>query len=132
MSIKSCTPLLNVSDCERSLAFYRDVLGFEVASTWDEDGRIAWAELASGPVKLMLNGRGGDPGHRFARPLYRDVVICLGVESVHALCAQLRSHGLEAPEPEAQEYGLDEIVIRDPDGYDLALSSPTDLSRRRA
>jgi uncharacterized glyoxalase superfamily protein PhnB len=130
MTIKSCTPLLNVADCERSLAFYRDVLGFEVASTWDEGGQIAWAELRSGPVRLMLNGRGGDPAHRFARPAYRDAVICLGVDSVHALCAELRRHGFEPPEPEAQEYGLDEIVIRDPDGYDLSLSSPTDLSRR--
>ena len=57
-------------------------------------------------------------------------MICLGVEAVHALSAQLRRLGYQAPELEAQEYGLDEIVIRDPDGYDLALSSPTDLSRR--
>jgi catechol 2,3-dioxygenase-like lactoylglutathione lyase family enzyme len=34
MSILDCRPLLNVSDVERSLAFWRDILGFEVLFRW--------------------------------------------------------------------------------------------------
>ncbi|HEX2560656.1 VOC family protein [Phenylobacterium sp.] len=53
------TPLLNVQDVARSLAFWRDLLGFEVVSTFDWEGRLAWARLKHGEVQLMLNGRGG-------------------------------------------------------------------------
>jgi catechol 2,3-dioxygenase-like lactoylglutathione lyase family enzyme len=33
------TPLLNVEDVERSAAFYRDVLGLPVVSSWQDEGR---------------------------------------------------------------------------------------------
>ncbi|HEX2560655.1 VOC family protein [Phenylobacterium sp.] len=58
-------------------------------------------------------------------------MLCFAVDDVHALVRELRAKGLQVEDPEAQEYGLDEIVLRDPDGYDLALSSPSDLSARR-
>lgn len=123
-------PLLNVQDVARSLAFWRDGLGFEVLQTYEWEGRLAWAQLGKGQVRLMLNGRGGDPGHRLARERYTDAVLCIAVDDVHALVRELRARGLEVEDPEAQDYGLDEVVLRDPDGYDLALSSPTDLARR--
>jgi hypothetical protein len=34
--------------------------------------------------------------------------------------------GRQAPtEPEAQAYGLDEVYLRDPDGYEHCFTSPT-------
>lgn len=128
--MNAVTPLLNVQDIGRSLAFWRDGLGFEVQQTYDFEGRLAWAQLKKGQVQLMLNGRGGDPGHRLARDRYTDAVLCFAVDDVHALVRELRTRGLTVEDPEAQEYGLDEVVLRDPDGYDLVLSSPTDLARR--
>jgi catechol 2,3-dioxygenase-like lactoylglutathione lyase family enzyme len=50
-----CTPLLNVANVERSLAFWRDGLGFEVIANWDHEGRPAFARLRSGGAELMLN-----------------------------------------------------------------------------
>lgn len=129
--MKSLTPLLNVQDIARSLAFWRDLLGFEVVSTYDFEGRPAWARLRKGQVEVMLNGRGGDPGHRLSRERYTDAVLCFGADDVHALVRELRAKGLQVEDPEAQEYGLEEIILRDPDGYDLAISSPSDLSARR-
>lgn len=125
------TPLLNVQDIPHSLAFWRDLLGFEVVDSYEWEGRLAWARLQKGQVAVMLNGRGGEPGHRLSREPYTDAVLCFGVDDVHALVSDLRAKGLQVEDPEAQEYGLDEIVLRDPDGYDLAFSSPSDLSARR-
>ena len=124
--ILSCTPLLNVADVEASLAFWQGLFGFEVTSRWEVDGKLMFAALQSGEVKLMLNGRGGDPAARRERPHYTEAVLSIGVESVHALVAELRAKGFDAPDPAAESYGLDEIIIRDPDGYEIAFTSPTE------
>jgi catechol 2,3-dioxygenase-like lactoylglutathione lyase family enzyme len=131
MTLNSLIPLLNVQDIDRSLGFWRDVLGFEVVASFAEDGRLAWARIARGAVQLMLNRRGTDPGPRLARTPYHDAVLYFAVDDVHALVRQLRTSGVQVDDPESQEYGLDEISLRDPDGYELAFTSPTDLSARR-
>jgi len=124
-AITSCTPLLNVADVEASLGFWRDLIGFEVSYRYEPDGNLMFASLQAGDVRLMLNGRGGDPAPRRARPHYTETVLSFGVGSVHDLVRDLRAKGFDAPEPQAEAYGLDEIVIRDPDGYEIAFASPT-------
>lgn len=124
MIVETIKPLLNVADIEVSLAFWRDLIGFEVTTRFEHEGRLAFANLRSGEVEVMLNARGGDPAGRKARPHYTEAVIYLGVPSVHALVADLRAKGFAAPEPERQDYGLDEVVVRDPDGYEIAFTSP--------
>src|SRR5215469_16533436 len=106
-TITSCTPLLNVADVESSLAFWRDLIGFEVTFRYEPDGRLMYASLQSGEVRLMLNGRGGDPAARRARPHYTEAVLNFAVPSVHQLVRDLRAKGFDAPEPEAESYGLD-------------------------
>jgi catechol 2,3-dioxygenase-like lactoylglutathione lyase family enzyme len=124
-AITSCTPLLNVADVEASLAFWDGLIGFDVIHRYEPDGKLMFASLQTGEVTLMLNGRGGDPAARQARPHYTEAVLSFGVESVHALVAELRAKGFDAPDPAAESYGLDEIIIRDPDGYEIAFTSPT-------
>jgi uncharacterized glyoxalase superfamily protein PhnB len=130
MTIQSCRPLLNVIDCARSVVFYRDVLGFSVADTFEADGALAWALLKAGAAELMLNQNGRTGTERHARAGYTDVVLYFQVASVHALHHELVRHGVTPSEPEAQAYGVDEMYLRDPDGYELAFTSPSDLSRR--
>ena len=124
MIAQSCRPLLNVADIEASLGFWRDLLGFEVVTTYEAGGQPAFAQLRSGEVVLMLNARGGDPGPRRARPHYTEAVFYFGVPSVRDLVRDLRARGFDAPEPERQVYGLDEVTVRDPDGYEIAFTSP--------
>jgi len=45
---------LGVADAARSLAFYRDVLGFDVQPVREEYGFPAVAEVVSGPACLQL------------------------------------------------------------------------------
>ena len=70
-AITSCTPLLNVADVEASLAFWRDLVGFLVTYRYEMDSKLMFASLQAGEVKLMLNGRGGDPADRRAREIGR-------------------------------------------------------------
>jgi len=130
MTMQTCRPLLNVADIETSLRFWRDLMGFEEITRFEFEGRLAFANLRSGEVELMLNARGGDPQARRARPHYTEAVLYFGVVSVHDLVRDLRAKGCESPDPEAQEYGVDEIVLRDPDGYEIAFTSPIDFAGR--
>src|SRR5262245_47263381 len=55
---------LTVKDLSRSVAWYRDVLGFTVDSVRERDGRPAAAAVRSGAARIFLNqddgGRGWD------------------------------------------------------------------------
>lgn len=130
MTFSSCRPLFNVSDVAASVAFWRDMLGFKVTQEFEYEGALAFAQLSHGEAEIMLNGRGGDPAARKARAGYTDAVFYFRVESVHALRRDLVAKGAPVGEIEAQEYGLDEMILRDPDGYELAFTSPIDLARR--
>ena len=131
MTIKTSRTLLNVADIEKSLLFWRDLLGLREEQRFDGGGRPVFVLLRSGDVQLMLNAHGGDPSARRARPHYTEAVFYFGVDSVHALAAELRAKGHDAPEPESQPYGLDEFVLRDPDGYEIAFTSPTKEEQKK-
>ena len=131
MIVQSCRPLLNVNDIETSLRFWGDLIGFKVEQRFDRDGRALFVSLRSGDAHVMLNAHGGDPVARRARPHYTETVLYLAVDAVHALARQLRAKGLDVPEPESQSYGLDEFILRDPDGYEIAFTSPTDSERKK-
>ena len=55
MRIGGFATLLQVFDTPTSLAFYRDVLGFDVVSAVPEDGRCDWVMLKRYDSELMLN-----------------------------------------------------------------------------
>ena len=56
IEIRGMAPLLQVFDMPTSIAFYRDVLGFEVESTSKPGGEhFDWALLKLNGVELMLN-----------------------------------------------------------------------------
>jgi len=48
---------LGVADASWSIAFYRDVLGFEVRSVRDDNGVPADVELAYGPALIQLGAQ---------------------------------------------------------------------------
>ena len=53
--LKKLTPNLIVSNVERSVAFYRDVLGFSVGPTVPDAAPYVFAIVQSGPVEIFLN-----------------------------------------------------------------------------
>jgi glyoxylase I family protein len=126
MRIQDCRPLLNVSDMEASLGFWRDMLGFEVAYAWEHEGQVAFATLRNGNAELMLNRPGeiARPGPGTAdRPSYSDAGLSFRVADAHAVHRSLAAKGWSAQGPTREMYG-DELLARDPDGYQLAFVSP--------
>jgi hypothetical protein len=48
--MRAVTPSLTVNDIDKSLSWYRDVLGFTVKDRWEDEGKLLGVEMASGKV----------------------------------------------------------------------------------
>lgn len=131
IKIKGMAPYLQVYDMPRSIAFYRDKLGFEVAmqSQPEQGDDCDWVLLRLQGIELMLNTiyekpdrpPKPDPARNIG---HSDVAVyfsCLDVEALHK---QLRSKGLEINEPSTTGYGFKAIHFTDPDGYGLCFHWP--------
>jgi catechol 2,3-dioxygenase-like lactoylglutathione lyase family enzyme len=101
-------PVLGVADMARSLAFYRDKLGFD-ASTWGEPP--TFAILQRGSVTLALA--------RVAQPAVSpNWAAYVYVGDVDGLYAELSRHGVRIADPPTdQPYNCRDFVVDDPDGH---------------
>lgn len=116
---------LNVTDIERSLVFYRDVLGFEVIGEGKEEGqRYAYLGQDGGIVLTLWQqaGAGFDPGRAGLHHLAFEVD---GIDRVRTAEAALAAHGADfaydgviAHGPAAESGG---IFFHDPDGTRLEI-----------
>lgn len=125
MNIQRLAPLLNVEDVPRSIAFYREHLGFQVVSEWESGGRVRWASLEAHGIVLMLN----EPdeicsGERRARGTYGDAVFYFTVDDVNALHRRLKHKQIPVGSLRDEHYGMREFYVRDPDGYELGFGTP--------
>lgn len=118
--VNGIIPLLEIFDMPTSLAFYRDVLGFEVVASAGED----WAMLKLGGALLMLNTR-YEADDRPPKPdqsrvtAHDDTELYFDCENVEEAYGYLRSHGLSVEELKTTHYGMKQLNVIDPDGFRL-------------
>jgi glyoxylase I family protein len=123
-------PLLQVFDMPTSIRFYRDVLGFDVISSVPADDRCDWALLRHGESNLMLN-TAYEADERPAKPnaarvaAHRDTALFFGCADPDAAYAYLRGKGVEVNEPIVRDYGMKQVYLKDPDGYELCFQCPS-------
>jgi catechol 2,3-dioxygenase-like lactoylglutathione lyase family enzyme len=129
IAVRGLAPLLQVFDMPASVAFYRDVLGFELVSTSAPGERFAWALLQLGDAELMLNTAYED----HARPpapdpvraaAHRDVTLFFGCPDVDAAYSHLRGAGIAVEVPVVQDYGMKQLTVADPDGFMVCFQRP--------
>jgi glyoxylase I family protein len=133
IELSGCCPLLQVFDMPRTLAFYCDVLGFEVVShAGDAAGasrEFGWCLLRRKGTELMLN-TAYDEGERPEKPdparvaAHGDTCIYFGWEDLDGLYADLRAKGANANEPKTAWYGMKQLYVTDPDGFGLCFQWP--------
>jgi catechol 2,3-dioxygenase-like lactoylglutathione lyase family enzyme len=114
-------PRLPVADLGRTVAFYTRVLGFEVSVLWPAD-RPTFAVLDRDAVSLGF----------FAPDAHRGDVrigtadLYVATDDVRAVHAALKAVVPIEWGPEVYSYGRREFAVRDPDGYLLIFTEPTD------
>ena len=104
---------LYVTDLERSLRFYRDLLGIPL-----EQIQPHWAEAQLGETRFALH-----LADESSRPNVPNTIrVSLRVDDLGAAVERLRAAGVECGEIVREAWGsLSEV--RDPDGYEIGLFS---------
>jgi uncharacterized glyoxalase superfamily protein PhnB len=127
MDLTIYSTFLPHDDPEESLAFYRDVLGFEVRLDVG-GGKMRW--ITVGPpgqpgTSIVLHPPAVDPGitdderrtisEMMAKGTY--AILLLASADLDSTFAQLQSNDIEVvQEPTDQPYGLRDCALRDPAG----------------
>jgi glyoxylase I family protein len=129
VNIRGMAPLIQVFDMPTSVAFYRDVLGFEVVASSTPPPDCNWVLLRLNGVEVMLNtayeSHQRPAAHDPARiAAHSDTTLYFGLEDLDGAYEHLRSRGLELERPAIQPYGMRQISITDPDGYGLCFHWP--------
>ena len=115
MTITAAT-VFSVTDMPASLAFYRDVVGFEVA--FEYGAPVSYAGLCLGEATLHLI----DARHTPRRPGHG--AICLFVPDVDALHAGIVARGAVPTVPLGdRDYGMRDVNFADPDGNQITIGA---------
>ncbi len=121
--------ILAVADVDRSVAFYRDHLGFEVEALYEDP---PYATLTREGVRLSLGEQGHPaedrPGVSMVAPddpSRLSVVLVLEVGDAAAIHQALVAEGVSIlAEPFAPPWGGLRFFVVDPDGYLVEIEQP--------
>ena len=118
--LKKLTPNLIVSDVERSIAFYRDVLGFSVTATVPDAAPNVFAAVQSGAVEIFLNAAEPAAAEYPAfkdRPIGGTLTLFIEVAGIREAFESLEGRVHVVAPLEHKWYGVTEFAFDDPDGY---------------
>lgn len=131
IEIEGMTPLIQVFNMPRSLAFYRDILGFEVVSDSGNGDDSSWVWLRLNGCDLMLNDQ-YEPGRVpcLAPPervrWHNDTCLYFACPDVEAAFQHLQSRGAALNPPKVAPYGMKQLYLNDPDGYNICFQWNTE------
>jgi uncharacterized glyoxalase superfamily protein PhnB len=116
------SPGITANDLEKSLAWYRDVVGFTVAERWEQDGKLTGVRLKAGNVEFMVGqddwkkGRDRKKGEGFR--LY-----CMTTKDIDSLANGIKARGgVLDHEPTDQPWGMRDFALTDPDGFKITIA----------
>ena len=118
--LNKLTPNLIVSNVERSLAFYRDVLGFQVGATVPDGAPYVFASVQSGGIEIFLNAPEPAVSEYPAfkdRPIGGTLTLFIEVTNIEQAYESLKSRLTIVMPLEKKWYGVTEFAFTDPDGY---------------
>jgi len=118
MKLKNLVPMLWTNDLDGSIAFYREMLGFECVNRAE-----GWASLQKDAVELMLslpNAHERFDKIQFTGSFY------FHPENVEELWRGVRDKATVVYPLEDFDYGMREFAIRDNNGYILQFGQEID------
>ncbi len=123
LRLKQAMPAMTVNDLAKSVAWYRDVLGFIVVEEHEMDGQVVGASLRAGAVDILL----GQDDFKKGRDRVKGVgmrLYCTTGQDVDELAERIKAAGGElAAEPTNQPWGARDFAIQDPDGFLISIST---------
>lgn len=123
--VQEIVPLLYVSDMQRSHDFYCQRLGFQQTANWSPENQLKWCRLERQGAALMLQLIEEPDNQRLnERQLGTGVVFFFNCRDIHAIREEFSENGIAVSEIETAFYGMKQLEMIDPDGYQLCFQSP--------
>ena len=123
LRIRSCAPGFTVNDIDKSIAWYRDVLGLVVGQKWEENGKVLGAEMKAGSVAFWI----GQDDWKMGRDRRKGVgfrIFCKTAQDIDKLAKGIKARGgVLDHEPKTQSWGTRDFGITDPDGFRITIAS---------
>lgn len=124
-NVKQAVPFFMVKDMKASINFYVKGLGFSIAESWLDDGKLKWCWLVIDSAALMLQEYNENTKLLQERP-GEGVEVFFICEDALAIYAQITSNGVLASEPFVGNK-MWVVPVKDPDGYKISFESFTDV-----
>lgn len=117
---------ITCKDLAASIRFYRDVVGFTVAQTYENEGKVAAAVIVAGNCQIVLNQDDGQLGwDRIKGQGFYLQINAPSAADVDAAAARIKAAGgALLSEPADREWGARMFQFKDLDGFKLGVSTP--------
>lgn len=114
---------LTVNDLQKSLAWYRDIVGFTVEEEHKRDGTLQAISLKAGDVRVVIGRDDGAKG--FDRKKGEAISLMITTtQDVDGLAGAIKARGgVLLAEPTSMPWGARVFRLKDPDGFIWAISS---------
>jgi uncharacterized glyoxalase superfamily protein PhnB len=114
---------LTVKDLTRSVAWYRDAIGFTIDNEHKRDGKLLGVSLKAGAVRILLTQDDGAKGLDRARGEGFSLQYTTA-QNIDALANRIKAAGVTlGSEPADMPWGVRAFRVQDPDGFKLTFSS---------
>lgn len=122
LRLRDVSPSFTATDLQRSIAFYRDVLGFVVGDEWRDNGLLQGCEMRAGSVLFMLSqddfAKGRDRKKGVGARLHVSTA-----QDIDRLAEEIKARGGSLDqEPTDMPWGQRVFMISDPDGFKLTIA----------
>jgi catechol 2,3-dioxygenase-like lactoylglutathione lyase family enzyme len=121
LRLRSMAASFTVNDLDRSVAWYRDVLGFVVGERWEQEGTVRGIQMKAGSCDIMLGqddfakGRDRSKGDGFR-------LWVATVQDIITLAARVKAKGWTLDrEPSETPWGDWVFAVTDPDGFKITV-----------
>ncbi|HXI11149.1 MAG TPA: VOC family protein [Thermoanaerobaculia bacterium] len=121
LSLNAAIPSFTVNDVEKSLAWYRDVLGFKVKERWETDGKLEGVEMKAGEVSFML----GQDDWKKGRDRVKGEGIrmfCSTDQDVDSVAGQVKAAGGTLSQEPNDDWGMRSFSVIDPNGFKITIA----------
>lgn len=124
-TLDAVAPSITVNDLQKSLSWYRDVVGFTLVEPFERDGKMVGGQLKAGNVVFLMGqddwqkGRDRKKGEGF-----RLYLMTTGDIDALAKGIVARGGALDQP-PTDQPWGMRDFSMTDPDGFKITFAKDT-------
>jgi len=119
LRLRSVSASLTVTNLQKSLAWYRDVLRFTPGERWEQDGAVRGVQLKAGGCDLMLNQDDFAKGHDRKKGEGFRIWVST-TQDIDAIAARVKATGWPLDrEPGPTPWGDRAFAVTDPDGFKI-------------